>query len=196
MSTQFFDVRLGIIMNKLIDLLKRCETILITAKAPKSDLETLTNLIKNLEFFENQSLGKFYNYIQKYSTVEKQSGRNKNKQIKSSKFKLEDIKNIYKKFQNKQSLTKDEKESLHIFENKYPQIRGFLFCDLADLYNKISDVGEKMWTIEVLKLLLLFHFNIKQGQNAKKSSLLSELKKNVYNKNYMGSMKEKYEGEP
>ncbi len=180
-------------MNKIIELLKRTETILITAKAPESDLKNIRELIKHLKPVRELPHDKFYNYIKNYSIQVKQPEKNVKKLYSLPKLNLEEIVTIYKKIRSKRSLNDSEKESINIFETKHPKIRNFLLGDLKDLYDRVSEVDEKMWNIEELRLLLLFHFDFKPSQK-KKSDLLSELKKNIYSFNYMNSMKRQYEG--
>ena len=70
-----------------------------------------------------------------------------------------------------------------------------MFTEIPGLYDKVSHIGDRTWSLEELQLILLFRFDIRMPQNTPKSSLLGILKKNIYNYDYMDSMKKKYEGE-
>lgn len=180
-------------MNTLIELLKRCEGILIAAKAPKGDIKTLRTLIENIESLGKLSLDNFYKYIREYSIIDKQPIKKKG-EIPKTLSNIENLANTYRKVKDNKALTSLDNEILNEFESKYPNIRSFLLGDLNDLYNKISEVGEKTWSMEELKLISFFHFDFKPSQRTNKTELLNELKKNIYNLDYMDSMKKQYEG--
>jgi len=180
-------------MKKLIALLKRCEAILVTAKAPKSDIKTLNTLINNLEAISKLSINDFYKELQYYFDESKDvisEIKEKPAKITSN---IETIAQIYRKIRDNKSLTDVEQERINAFEEKHSNMREFLLGDLDDLYNKISEVGEKKWSMEELKLISFFHFDLKPSQRTNKSDLLNEIKNNIYNLDYMNSMKKQYE---
>jgi len=179
-------------MNTLIELLKRCEDILIAAKAPKGDIKTLRTLIDNIESLGKLSTDNFYKYIREYS-IDKQPIKKKDT-IPKTLSNIENLAKIYRKIKCGKELNSLDNKILKDFESKYPNMRSFLLGDLAALYNKISEVGEKSWSIEELKLISFFHFDFKPTQRKNKTELLNELKKNIYNLDYMDSMKKQYEG--
>ena len=181
-------------MKKLIEILKRCESILISAKAPKSDIQTLRTLIDNIELC-HVSLDQFYKYIlgnlgtEKRPIIEKKTNVNIFRTLSN----IEEIAIIYRKVKENKLLNGFEENILREIEKKYPNIRSFVLDDSSNLYNRISAVDEKTWSMEELKLLLLYHFHIKPSKSTNKNKLLTQLKKNIYNLNYMDSMKRQYE---
>ncbi|MEW6658817.1 MAG: hypothetical protein AB1424_09160 [Thermodesulfobacteriota bacterium] len=182
-------------MKKLIDILKRCECILTSAKAPKSDIKTLITLIDNIEHLSHVSLEQFYAHIHGNLRTEKQPIKEKKINVKISRTltDIDKIANTYRKVKENKLLSDFEEKILTEIESKYPYLRSFLLDDLSNLYNRISEVDENIWSMEELKILLCFHFHIKPSKSTNKNKLLAQLRKNIYNLNYMDSMKRQYE---
>ena len=111
-----------------------------------------------------------------------------------SKANFEKLSEIYKELKNGQHVDDSDLEIVKAFENKHPRIREFLLTDVKELYDKITKVGDRAWSVEELRLILFFHFNIKPNQSMPKIDLLNKLKTNIYNSDYMDSMKKTYEG--
>ena len=180
-------------MEKIIELLKKYEYILITAGAPKKDIKIIHDFIENLEGLDTPSINDFYKYLQEYGKKNTDE-RARNIKPKTIPATIEKIASIYHDMKNGKSLTNADAEILSKAENKYPHIRSFLLDDLAGLYNRVSEVDEKKWTLEELKIIFCFHFSNLPKKKTTKTELLNEIKKNIYNIDYMDSMKKQYEG--
>ena len=184
-------------MKKLVEILYRCEQILKSAHAPKSDLRVLSDFIEKLESSKDFSANNFNNILP--VILEKKGFRHvgtaPKARISKPKTSIGNLSNIYKNLSNAKELDSLESEFIKVFEEKHPNIRELLFTEIAGLYDKVSHIGDRTWSLEELQLILLFRFDIRMPQNTPKSSLLGILKRNIYNYDYMDSMKKKYEGE-
>jgi hypothetical protein len=182
-------------MNKLIDILKRCETILVAAKAPESDLRELQMLIAVVESLSGTSLRSFYEHLYRLGERDKHAPKTKvqkppQKRISTS---VDGVANLYKEQSQNATLSKHDEEILTEIDSIYPRLRDLLLGDITTLYDRISGVKDEEWTTEELQIILYYHFGTKPKQKTTRATLLSELRKEVYNANYMKSMKQKYE---
>jgi hypothetical protein len=182
-------------MNKVIEILKRCEKILISARAPKEDIIILRALIDNIENLDQMSFVKVITGIDTNYEVEKRPIKDRKIKDRTTKIlsDIESIANAYRKVKNNNLLTDREIYLLKETDKKYSNLRSFILGDLARLYDRISEVDETIWSMEELKIILCFHFHIKPSKSTNKNKLLNQLKKNIYNLNYMDSMKKQYE---
>lgn len=182
-------------MTNLIEILKRCESILATARAPQNDIQILKSLIDSIANSDSMSIEQFFADIAKNRGIEKRQIKEKRTKLKLTRTltDIEKLADIYRKINDKKTLNDSEGEIIREFEGKYPNIRSFVLGDLSNLYDRISEIDEKTWSMEELRLLLCFHFHIKPSQGINKTKLLTQLKKNIYNLNYMDSMKKQYE---
>ena len=179
-------------MKKITEILKRCESIFIAAKAPKSDIRVLHNFIEDIVDSDNQCHDNFSNYS-KGKDKKTKSNKPERGIYKKKPSNIEIIADVYRKINKGMTLNSSEKEILNEVEKKYPNIRDFLVIDFSKLYDKISEIDEKSWTIEELKIISYFHLYISPKQKTTKAEILNNLKKNIYNKDYMESMKKQYE---
>ena len=172
-----------------IDLLKRFETVLLSVKASRSDLYILRELLTDVESLEDRSSSR-----SPYSKPVPAERFKTRIRPASYKTRLKEIANIYKGLAKNQELSDTDLNVINLFEVKHPNIRSFIITNKEGLYDKVSQVGDKAWSAEELRLILLYHFDINTNPTTPKSELINMVKKNIYNFDYMDSMKNKYEG--
>jgi hypothetical protein len=178
-------------MKKILELLKRYETILVTVKAPESDLRDLREFIDKLDMGE--IILDEFNPSPRFHFKDKTTKQSKINNQALAKTNYQTVADVYKKIKDDRIINDSEQQLITAFEFKHPNIREFLLVNIADLYNKVSEVGDRIWSLEELRLILFFHFDLKPNQTSTKADLLGMLKKNIYNSDYMDSMKKNYE---
>lgn len=204
-------------MGNIVEILIRCKDMLISAKAPKNDINLLNSLIQKLDNIDNTSYFALESHLQEplpikadpISKVKKSvyvdknmfdasknqlSKKSKNKPTQKNMPNIEFIARAYKKLKNEEVLTNEDARAISEIENKYPNIRSLMLGDLTNMYDRVSKIDEQIWSIEELNLLSFFHFDIKPSKSKNKTMLINILKSNIYNVNYMDSMKKQYEG--
>lgn len=203
-------------MSKIIEVLIRCKDMLVSAKAPNKDIVVLNAFIQKLDKIGNVPIDysesnllkplsiksgpidkdkNDYVYKNKFDAAKNQpSKKSKNKPLQKNILPIESIARAYKNLKNEEVLTSEDIQAIHEIENKYPSIRSLLLGDLSSLYDRVSKIDEQELSIEELNLLSFFHFDIKPSKSKNKTMLINIFKKNIYNLNYMDSMKKRYEG--
>lgn len=177
-------------LNELYELIKDYKQILEITES-KKNLQLINDFLEILLSYKNISYNDFKKSLKdlKLCTDSKKTSYNK---AKSKKFDISKIVPIYKNFIKNKSLSSSDIELLDQFNNKYPNIKNITSLDKSELYQKIHSTPLKNFTLIELKFLLKYYFNTKISSKNTKKELYDELLNNIYQSNYLDSLKSNY----
>ncbi|NOU99796.1 hypothetical protein [Paenibacillus planticolens] len=174
---------------EVVSLLENYISVLELTQAPKKNIEAVRKIVRFFEKSEFDNLNALSNKLDQISSIKKKN----NPKLKNVSF--QDIQEYILDYKRSEPISNDVSVKIRDFINEYPRLNELVKISSDKLSEYLYSQNVESWTVEELKYILYYYFQIDARGKITRQALLEKITNYSLQTNHYKSIEKNFNKE-